>query len=278
MAVHQAVRSLRTGESDAALAGGVNLMLTPELSVYMSKVWALSPTGACRPFDASADGIVRSEGCGVVVLKRHADALADGDRIWAVIHGSAANHDGRSAGLTAPNAAAQQDLLRAALDDARREPDQVDYVEAHGTGTPLGDPLELSALAEVFGPHRPSGRPLYVGSHKANFGHMDSAAGIAGLIKAVLVARHGAVPPQPNLERLTPQIDWAGSGLAAVTEPTVLRPAGDRVLAGVSAFGLSGTNVHVVLSAEPEADAVGHRAPFEQAGQAGIGLARDQKP
>jgi acyl transferase domain-containing protein len=252
MAVHQAVRSLRTGESDAALAGGVNLMLTPELSVYMSKVWALSPTGACRPFDAAADGIVRSEGCGVVVLKRYADAVAQGDRIWAVIHGSAANHDGRSAGLTAPNAAAQQDLLREALRDARRESSEVDYVEAHGTGTPLGDPLELSALAEVFGPDRPSGRPLYVGSHKANFGHMDSAAGISGLIKAVLVARHGAVPPQPNLECLTPQIDWEASRLAAVTEPTELRPVCDRVLAGVSAFGLSGTNVHVVLSAEPE--------------------------
>ncbi len=155
MAVHQAVRSLRSGESDAVLAGGVNLMLTPELDVFMSKVWALSPTGTCRPFDAAADGIVRSEGCGVVVLKRYAaDAVADGDRIWALVHGSAANHDGRSAGLTVPNAGAQQELLRAALRDARLEPGDLDYVEAHGTGTPLGDPLELSALGEVFGPHR----------------------------------------------------------------------------------------------------------------------------
>ncbi|MFD0308733.1 type I polyketide synthase [Streptomyces sp. NPDC127119] len=246
-AVHLATRALRGGECDAALAGGVNLMLTPELGVFMSKVSALSPTGVCRPFDASADGVTRSEGCGVVVLKRYADAVADGDRVWAVIHGSALNHDGRSAGITAPNAGAQQELLRTALRDAGRTPAEVDYVEAHGTGTPLGDPLELGALAAVIGAERPAGRPLFVGSHKANFGHMDSAAGIAGLLKAVLVARRGIVPPQINLDRPTSQIDWAASGLAVATELTPLRPLGDRPLVGVSAFGLSGTNAHVLL-------------------------------
>jgi acyl transferase domain-containing protein len=247
MAVHLAGKALRSGECDAALAGGVNLMLTPELSIFMSKVRALSPSGNCRPFDAAADGVVRSEGCGVIVLKRYVDAAADGDRIWAVIHGSAANHDGRSAGLTAPNAAAQQDLLRAVLRDAGRSPRDLDFVEAHGTGTPLGDPMELSALAAVIGTAQSSDHPLYVGSHKANFGHMDSAAGIAGLLKAVLVARHAAVPPQINLQRPTPQIDWERSHLAIATELTPLRPRGERPLVGVSAFGLSGTNAHVLL-------------------------------
>ncbi|MET7934865.1 beta-ketoacyl synthase N-terminal-like domain-containing protein [Streptomyces sp. NPDC005322] len=252
IAVHLAVKALRAGECDAALAGGVNLMLTPELSIFMSKVWALSPSGVCRPFDAAADGVVRSEGCGVVVLKRYKDATADGDRIWAVVHGSAANHDGRSAGLTAPNAVAQQDLLRTALHDAGRSPSDVDFVEAHGTGTPLGDPLELSALSAVLGAGRPADRPLYVGSHKANFGHMDSAAGIAGLLKAILVARMGTTPPQINLERPTPQIDWQSCGLAVPTRATVLRPSGERPLVGVNAFGLSGTNAHVLLGPPPE--------------------------
>jgi acyl transferase domain-containing protein len=251
MAVHLAVKALRSGECGAALAGGVNLMLTPELSIFMSKVRALSPSGICRPFDAAADGVVRSEGCGVIVLKRYVDAAVDGDRIWAVIHGSAANHDGRSAGLTAPNAAAQQDLLRVVLRDAGRSPRDMDFVEAHGTGTPLGDPLELSALAAVIGAEQCSDHPLYVGSHKANFGHMDSAAGIAGLLKAVLVTRHAAVPPQINLERPTPQIDWERSHLAIATELTPLRPRGERPLVGVSAFGLSGTNAHILLGPPP---------------------------
>nr|AFP87524.1 type I polyketide synthase [Streptomyces sp. CNQ-418] len=253
MAVHLAVRALRSGECDAALAGGVNLMLTPELGIYMSKVWALSPSGVCRPFDAAADGVVRSEGCGVVVLKRYADAVADGDRVWAVVHGSAANHDGRSAGITAPNAVAQQDLLRTALADAGREPMDLSYVEAHGTGTPLGDPIELSSLAAVLGSERPAGRPLYVGSHKANFGHMDSAAGIAGLLKSALIARHGVVPPQINLDRPTAQFDWSTSGLTVATDLTELasRPDGTPALAGVSAFGLSGTNAHVIVGPPP---------------------------
>jgi acyl transferase domain-containing protein len=260
MAVHLACQALRGGECDAALAGGVNLMLAPELSVFMSKIDALSPSGVCRPFDAHADGVVRGEGCGVVVLKRHGDAVANGDRIWAVIRGSAANHDGRSAGLTAPNAAAQQMLLRAALDAAQVDPADLDYVEAHGTGTPLGDPLEISSLAAVIGSARAPGRPLLVGSHKANFGHLDSAAGVLGLLKGVLVARKGIVPPQINLNRPTPAVDWEESGVRVPTEPTPLPGSGPRVI-GVNAFGLSGSNAHVVLTSPPAGEPGPARPP-----------------
>ncbi|HEU5331325.1 MAG TPA: beta-ketoacyl synthase N-terminal-like domain-containing protein [Actinocrinis sp.] len=250
MAVHLASQALRNGECDAALAGGVNLMLVPELSIFMSKIDALSPTGVCRPFDASADGVVRGEGCGVIVLKRYDDAVEAGDRILAVVKGSATNHDGRSAGLTAPNAAAQALLLRSALGNAGLEPGEVDYVEAHGTGTPLGDPMEIGALSEVIGAGRPAERPLLIGSHKANFGHLDSAAGLLGLLKAVLVARHGIVPPQIHFERPTPVLDWKRSGVRVPTEPTPL-PGNGPWIAGVSAFGLSGSNVHVVVSSPP---------------------------
>jgi acyl transferase domain-containing protein len=293
MAVHLASQALRNGECDAALAGGVNLMLVPELSIFMSKIDALSPTGVCRPFDASADGVVRGEGCGVVVLKRYADAVAAGDRILAVVKGSATNHDGRSAGLTAPNAAAQALLLRDALSSAGLEPREVDYVEAHGTGTPLGDPLEVGALAEVIGAGRPAERPLLIGSHKANFGHLDSAAGLLGLLKAILVARHGVVPPQIHFERPTPVLDWKRSGVRVPTEPTPL-PGSGPWIAGVSAFGLSGSNVHVIVSTppalRPAAHAAGLRAAQETAaldpvtagpdggGSAAISAARESIP
>ncbi len=250
MAVHLGCQSLRNGECDAALAGGVNLMLAPELSVFMSKIDALSPTGVCRPFDTAADGVVRGEGCAVVVLKRYTDAVADRDRIWAVVKGSAVNHDGRSAGLTAPNAAAQQMLLRSALDNARVDPADIDYVEAHCTGTPLGDPLEVSALTAAIGSAREPDRPLLVGSHKANFGHLDSAAGILGLLKGVLVARHGVVPPQIHLNEPTAAVDWEHSGIRVPTAPTPLRGPVPRIV-GVNAFGLSGTNAHVVLTSPP---------------------------
>ncbi|MET7704754.1 beta-ketoacyl synthase N-terminal-like domain-containing protein [Micromonospora sp. NPDC005413] len=252
LAVHLAARALAAGDCDTALAGGVNLMVGPELTLYMRRIQALSPQGLCRPFDAAADGVVRGEGGAVVVLKRYEDAVADGDQIWGVIKGSATNHDGRSAGLTAPNAVAQQQLLRNALRDAGVAPAEVGYVEAHSTGTPLGDPIELSALAAVFGPERPPERPLLIGSHKANFGHLDSAAGILGLLKGLLVARTGMVPPQIKLAQPTPRFGWSGSGLAVPTTPTALPHAPQR-LTGVSAFGLSGSNVHVVLAA-PDQD------------------------
>ncbi|MEU3737505.1 beta-ketoacyl synthase N-terminal-like domain-containing protein [Streptomyces sp. NPDC032198] len=251
VAVHLACRSLASGEADTALAGGVNVLAAPELSIFMSKVQALSPTGRCKPFAAEADGIVRGEGCGVVVLKRLEDALADGDRVLGVIRGSAFNHDGRSAGLTVPNASAQASLLRDALSRADATPDDVTYVETHGTGTPLGDPIEAYALSEVFGPGRDPARKLHIGSHKANFGHTDAAAGVAALIKTVLTARHRLVPPQLHFDTPNPAIPWADGPLQISAEARQLDGPDDQLL-GVSAFGLSGTNAHILLSAAPE--------------------------
>ncbi|MEV0225000.1 beta-ketoacyl synthase N-terminal-like domain-containing protein [Streptomyces sp. NPDC050704] len=256
VAVHLACQSLRSGESDTALAGGVNVIVTPELTVFMSKVQALSPTGRCRPFDAKADGVVRGEGCGVVVLKRLADAVRDHDRILGVIRGSAVNQDGHSAGLTVPNARAQQALLTEALERAGLSAGQPAYVEAHGTGTPLGDPLELSSLAAVYGRGREGERALLVGSHKANFGHMDSAAGIAGLLKTLLVLQRRTVPPQIHFTSAPALDEGAEQGIAV---PTTAVPLGrahmsdGSLFAGVSAFGLSGTNAHVLLSGPPAA-------------------------
>ncbi|MFI6488670.1 type I polyketide synthase [Streptomyces sp. NPDC050564] len=251
VAVHLACRALAGGEADTALAGGVNVLAAPELSIFMSKVQALSPTGRCKPFAADADGIVRGEGCGVVVLKRLDDALADGDHVLAVIRGSAFNHDGRSAGLTVPNASAQEALLREALRRADATPDEVAFVETHGTGTPLGDPIEAFALSEVFGPGRDPGRKLHIGSHKANFGHTDAAAGVAALIKTVLTARHRVVPPQLHLGTPNPAIPWTDGPLSISAEARALEATADTLF-GVSAFGLSGTNAHLLLSAPPE--------------------------
>jgi acyl transferase domain-containing protein/acyl carrier protein len=251
LAVHQAAQSLRAGECDAAIAGGVSLLITPDLSVFLSSVGALSPSGDCRPFDAAADGIVRGEGCGVVVLKRYADALADGDRVHAIIRGSAANNDGASLGLTVPNAAAQGDLLRRALDRAGLAPHDVDYVEAHGTGTAIGDLIEVEALGEVYGAGRGAEDPVLVGSHKAILGHMDAAAGIGGLLKTVWVVSSGQVPAQPRVERLNPAVDWRGGAVAVPLADTDLSDRGRPVRAGVSSFGLSGTNVHVIVEAPP---------------------------
>ncbi|MFI6338847.1 type I polyketide synthase [Streptomyces sp. NPDC050535] len=251
VAVHLACQSLRSGESDLALAGGVNLILSPELSIFLCKVRAMSRDGRCKPFDASADGIVRGEGCALVVLKRLSDALADGDDILAVIRGTAVNHDGASAGLTVPSGEAQQRLLRDALAAAGVAPADIDYVEAHGTGTPLGDPIELSALRNVLGQDRPSSHPLFVGSLKSNFGHMDSAAGVAGLLKAALVLRHGQVPATIHVRERNPRIRWDWP-VEVATELTPLPSAGEGPrLAGVSAFGLSGTNAHVIIEAAP---------------------------
>ena len=202
VAVHLAVQSLRSGESSLALAGGVNLILSVENGVALSKYHMMSPDGHCKPFDASADGFVRAEGCGVIVLKRLSDAVADGDTILAVIRGSALNQDGASTGLTAPNGPSQEDVIRAALDDAGVQPHEIGYVETHGTGTSLGDPIEAQALGAVLGKGRPSDQPVMIGSVKSNLGHLESAAGIAGLIKAVLVLQNRAVPPHLHLTEL----------------------------------------------------------------------------
>ncbi|WP_128374608.1 type I polyketide synthase [Streptomyces cavernae] len=255
VAVHHAVRSLTTGESDTALAAGVNLLLTPAITLSFQQVGALAPDGRCKAFDAAADGIVRGEGCGVVVLKRLADAERDGDRVLAVIRGTAVNSDGRSNGLTAPNAEAQ----RALLAEAHTDPATVDYVEAHGTGTALGDPIEAGALGAVLGRGRGPDRPLLVGSAKTNLGHLEAAAGIAGLIKTVLALHHGELPPQLHFTRPGPHADLDALGLRVVTSAEPWPRYSGTATAGVSAFGFGGTNAHVVLSE--------HRSPRRPSGR-----------
>lgn len=246
MAVHLAVRALRQGECDIALAGGVNVILNPISTTVTEKVLPMAPGGRCRTFDAAADGIIRAEGCGVLVLTR--ESLAGGRRVRAVIRGTAANHDGRTNGLTAPNPRAQADLLRRALDDARVRPEEVTYVEAHGTGTPLGDPIEVEALREVYGA---GSLPCALGSVKTNFGHQEAAAGVTGLIKAMLVLEHEQVPPNVHLRRLNPEIDLAGSRLSAPSELTGLARGEHAALAAVSSFGFGGANVHAIVQAPP---------------------------
>ncbi|MGW5446791.1 hybrid non-ribosomal peptide synthetase/type I polyketide synthase [Streptomyces asiaticus] len=250
VAVHLACQSLRSGETGMALVGGVNVLLAPEWFVVASKAHMLAADGRCKTFDASADGYVRSEGCGVVVLKRLSDAQAHGDRVLAVIRGSAVNQDGRSSGITVPNASAQQEVIRSALRAASVEPSQVGYVEAHGTGTPLGDPLELRALNAVLGDRSGAG-PLLVGSVKTNIGHLEPAAGIAGLIKVVQSLRHERIPPHLHMTEINPEI---GIDDLAIDIPTgsVPWPRGaDPRIAGVSSFGASGTNAHVIVEEAP---------------------------
>jgi acyl transferase domain-containing protein/acyl carrier protein len=253
-AIHLAAQSLRGGECRMALAGGVSLMLMPELSVNFSRARMMSPDGRCKTFDSRADGYVRSEGCGVLVLKRLSDAIADGDRVLAVVRGSALNQDGRSSGLTVPNGPAQEAVIQDALRRAGVRPADVDYVEAHGTGTALGDPVELRALGEVFRVGRETG-PLLVGSVKTNVGHLEAAAGVAGVMKVVLALQHDAIPPHLHLQTPTPHVDWARLSLDV---PTALREWRRGVrprIAGISAFGFSGTNAHVVLSEAPASQA-----------------------
>ncbi|WP_369268975.1 SDR family NAD(P)-dependent oxidoreductase [Streptomyces sp. R11] len=253
VALHLAARALAGGECDLALAGGATLLVTPRGHVEFSRLRGLSPSGRCSPFSADADGVVWAEGCGVVLLKRLADARRDGDRILAVVKGSAINQDGRSQGLSAPNGPAQERVLRAALDTAGLQPHDLDHIEAHGTGTPLGDPIEGRALAAVFGPDRPADRPLGVGSLKSNIGHTQAAAGIAGVIKTVLALHHERIPASLHAETPTEHIDWAHGGLRVLDETQAWPRDPERVRrAGVSAFGISGTNAHVVLEEAPE--------------------------
>ncbi|MCC7360975.1 MAG: SDR family NAD(P)-dependent oxidoreductase [Anaerolineales bacterium] len=252
VALHLAGQSLRAGECDLALVGGVQVMLSPATSIFLSRARALAADAACKTFDARADGYVRGEGCGVVVLKRLRDAQRDGDPILALVAGSAVNQDGRSAGFTAPNGKAQEAVIRAALAQAGLEPRAIGYVEAHGTGTPLGDPIEIQALAAVLGPGRASDQPLLVGSVKTNLGHLEAAAGIAGLIKTVLALQHAAIPPHLHFERPNPHIPWADLPLAIPTHLTEWDNPSARA-AGVSAFGISGTNAHVILLSTPAA-------------------------
>lgn len=247
VAAHLACRSLRSKETDLALVGGVNVIVAPTLSVSYSKWGMMAPDGRCKTFDARADGFVRGEGCGVVVLKRLSDAQAAGDRIYAVIRGSAINQDGRSAGLTAPNLEAQIAVIKEALQDAKLTPDRVSYVEAHGTGTALGDPIEIEALAEAL---KGSGAPCAIGSIKTNLGHLEGAAGIAGLLKLTLALRHRAIPPHLHLETVNPKLHLERTPFRI---PRALEPWSSTTsrVGAVSSFGFGGTNAHLILEEAP---------------------------
>lgn len=251
VAIHLACQSLRMGETDFALAGGVSVMITPELFVALSKVGFMAPDGECKTFDATADGFGRGEGCGVVALKRLSDAVADGDRVLGLIRGSAVNQDGRSTVLTAPNGQAQEAMLREALENAALSPDQISFVETHGTGTTLGDPIEVEALVNVLGGQAGAASPCYLGSIKANIGHLEAGAGVMGLIKAVQVLRHGEVPPQPNFRELSPHIALKDSRLKVAAGHSPLPPADGPRFASVSSFGVGGTNAHVIVQEAP---------------------------
>ena len=244
VAVHHACVSLRTGESDLAVAAGVNLLLSPTVTVAFRRAGALAADGRCKPFSAAADGIGRGEGCAAVLLKRLSDAERDGDRVLAVIRSTAVNSDGRSNGLLAPNPAAQQALLTTAYARAGAMPAQVDYVEAHGTGTPLGDPIEAGSLGSVLGADRDPDQPLLLGSVKGNLGHLESAAGIAGLVKTVLALHHDLIPPSLHCAEGSALDDVR---LRVVTEPEPWPRYGGTAMAGVSGFGFGGTNAHAVL-------------------------------
>jgi acyl transferase domain-containing protein/acyl-CoA synthetase (AMP-forming)/AMP-acid ligase II/NAD(P)-dependent dehydrogenase (short-subunit alcohol dehydrogenase family) len=260
VAIHAACQALRAGECEVALAGGVNVLLDPRGFVALSKAGALSPTGRCRTFSSEADGYVRAEGCGVLVLKPLAQAQADGDTVLAVIRGSAVNQDGRSNGFTAPSGRAQEALIRAALHQAGLAAGDIDYVECHGTGTPLGDPIEVQALAQVFGEREP---PLLVGSVKSQIGHAEAAAGVAGVIKTILALRARRVPASLHAETLNPRIPWEELPIEVVRVGRDWPRRGGPGRAGVSAFGLSGTNAHIVLEEAPAAPHRPARAPVE---------------
>jgi acyl transferase domain-containing protein/acyl carrier protein len=254
VAVHLACRALRGGECDLALAGGANTILTPQVSLAYSQSQMLAADGRCKFGDARGDGYVRSEGAGVVALKLLSRALADGDPIQAVILGSAVNNDGKTSGfLATPGQGGQEDLLRKAYADAGIEPGRVQYVEAHGTGTSVGDPVELSALGAVLGEGRPADQPCLVGSVKTNIGHTEGAAGVAGLIKVVLALKNGTIPASLHFETPNPAVPWATLPVAVPREARSWPAREGLALAGVSAFGIAGTNAHVVLQAAPSA-------------------------
>ncbi len=258
VAVHHAVAALRQGEADLALAGGVNAVLSRGLTTEMAALGMLSPTGKCATFDAAADGAIRGEGCGVVVLKRLREAETDGDRIWGVIRGTAFNQNGAAAGPTVPNGPAQERVIEEALSRAGLSPAEVDYLEAHGAGSELGDPIEVQAAATVYGKRRDADRPLLIGSVKTNIGHLESAAGIAGLIKTVLAMNRRVIPKHLHFRNPTPHLDWDRLPVRVVAETTgwpVVEHRPPR--AGVSAFGISGVNAHVVMEGYETADSSG---------------------
>jgi len=252
VAVHQACRSLRAAECNLALAAGVNLILSPEPNINFSKSRMLARDGRCKTFDASADGYVRGEGCGVIVLKTLSSAKAEGNRVLAVIRGSAVNQDGRSGGLTAPNGPAQEAVIREALATAGVAPHEISYLEAHGTGTSLGDPIEVRAACAVLCQDRSADRPLAIGSVKTNIGHLEAAAGVAGLLKVILALQHKSIPAHLHLNKKNPYMDWDRWPISVPTSLTPWNPVNGKRIAGVSSFGFSGTNAHLIVEEAPE--------------------------
>ena len=250
VAVHLACQSLKQRESNLCLVGGVNLMLSPEPTITFSQAQMMAADGRCKTFDAAADGYVRGESCGIVVLKRLSDALKDEDNIQAIIRGSAINQDNTSNGLTAPNGSSQRAVIRQALKNARVEPKQISYVETHGTGTSLGDPIEIKSLKEVLMERRDPNQPCWIGSVKTNIGHLEAAAGIAGLIKVVLQLQHQEIASHLHLKQLNPYISLKGTPLSIPIQSQPWTSCGDR-LAGVSAFSFGGTNCHLILEEAP---------------------------
>ena len=266
--LHLACQSLRQRESDMALAGGVHLMLSPEVMVSFSQARMLAPDGRSKTFDASADGYSRGEGCGIVVLKRYADAVADRNAILGLIRGTAVNQDGPSGGLTVPNGASQREVIRRALASAGVAPADVTYVEAHGTGTSLGDPIEVEALAHAYGAGRTASNPLLIGSAKTNIGHLEPAAGAAGLIKLLLALQHERIPPHLHVRTPNPHIAWEALPVKIVSSAEAWPRAERPRLAGLSAFGFSGTNAHVIVQEAPAPSGArvsnGAKAPGER--------------
>jgi len=252
VSVHNACQSLRDGDCDLALAGGVNLILSPELTITFSQARMMSADGRCKTFDASADGYGRGEGAGLVALKRLSQAVKDGDTILAVIRGSAVNQDGRSNGITAPNSLAQQAVINEALENADLAPDEIQYIETHGTGTPLGDPIEIESIKKTMLQERSKENPLYIGSVKTNIGHLESAAGVAGLIKTVLALKNEEIPPHLHFKKLNPYIKLDEVPIKVVTKNLPWPRAERKRYAAVSAFGFGGTNAHLILEEAPQ--------------------------
>ncbi|MEM9970005.1 MAG: polyketide synthase, partial [Pseudomonadota bacterium] len=260
VAVHTACQSLRQGDCNMALAGGVNVILAPQNSVALSKARMLSPDGRCKTFDAKADGYVRGEGCGVVVLRRLSDAIADNDNILALIEGSALNHNGRSSSLVAHSGPSQQAVMEQALQASGLQPADLDYLEVNGTGSALIEPIEIGAVGTVFGQDERQS-PLVVGSVKTNVGHLEGAAGIASLLKVVLSLQHKEIPPHLHFEEPNPHIPWNTLPLKVPTASMPWQRSDRRRIAGINTFGFSGANAHLIVSEAPAVEAESEKQP-----------------